>query len=133
MTALAAVIFLLVLVCIAAAVAGSVMIYRHQEAEHAATLDKLQRLNADLLKDIRFEGIRQLRATVAGRELLALLQQKGELPRDDEWSDTGYREQKRSDARKHEMDYRNRNFTALRMAGRHMMYRKNRPNISDAV
>lgn len=133
MTALAAVIFLLALFCIAAAVAGSVMIYRHQEAEHAATLDKLKYLDADLLKDIRFEGIRQLRKTTAGRELLALLAQKGEMPRDDEWSDAGYREQKRNDARKHEMEYRHRNVTALRMVGRRKLYRKNRPNISDAV
>lgn len=124
MTALVAVIFLLVLFGIAAAVAGSVMIYRRQEAEHAATLDKLQHLNADLLKDIRFEGAKQLRTTAAGRELLALLEQKGELPRDDEWSDAGYREHKRNDAQKHEMESRYRNVTALRMVGRRNLYAK---------
>lgn len=118
------VVFVLVLFALAAAVTGSVMIYRRQEAEHVATLDKLQRLNADLLKDVRFEGARQLRTTTAGRELLALLEQKGELPADDEWSNAGYRQQKRSDARKHEMESRYRNITALRMVGRRMMYAK---------
>lgn len=124
MTALAAVIFLLVLLGVAGAIAGSVMIYRRQEAEYATMLEKLQQLNADLLKDIRFEGGRQLRKTIAGRELLALLQQKGELSADDEWSEDGYRQQKRSDARKHEIEARYRNVTALRMAGRRMMSAK---------
>lgn len=124
MTALAAVVFLLVLLGVAGAIAGSVMFYRRQQAEHATTVEKLQRLNADLLKDIRFEGARQLRKTIAGRELLALLAQKGELPTDDEWSDDGYRQQKRTDARKHEMESRYRNVTALRMVGRQIMHAK---------
>lgn len=133
MMALALTVFLFVLLGICGAILGCIMIYRRQEADYAITVDKIQRLNTDLLKDIRFEGATQLRKTQAGRELLALLQQEGELPIDDEWSNVGYRQQRRSAARKNEIASRYRNVTAMRMVARRKLYRKNPAGVSGVL
>jgi hypothetical protein len=117
------IVFLIVL-GIAAGMMGGFAIYQRQSAAHQHTLENLQRLTAQLLDDVRFEGTAQLRRTNAGRELLLLLEKNGELALlETEWSDFNYRTKKRMNACRKEIESRSkhvssRNLRAKSIAGR---------------
>lgn len=133
MTVLALVAFVWALLAVAGAIAGSIWLYKYQHTMYQTTLENIRRLDSELLDDVRFEGL-QLRRTNAGRELLRLFEQNGEMVLSkDKWSDSGYRKEKRLAARRNEMQFRYRNMIAPRASGyrSRMPYpKKNAPRLS---
>lgn len=101
--------FVLIFTGTAAGIFGMIAIYRRQLAAHQNALENVQRLNAQLLADVCFEGAAQLRKTNAGRELLLLLEKSQELAlTENAWSDSGYRRTKRINAHRKELQIRSK-------------------------
>lgn len=133
MTILALVAVVWALLAVAGGIAGSIWLYKRQHLMHQTTLENIQRLDRELLEDVRFEGLR-LRRTNAGRELLLLFEKNGEMVLSkDKWSDSGYRKEKRLVARRNEMQFRYRNMIVPRASGyrsRAQHGKKNTPRLS---
>jgi hypothetical protein len=113
MTLYLSLLFALTLLGAVGGILGGIAIYRRQVAAYQTTLENVRRLNAQLLADVRFEGLAQLRRTNAGRELLLLLEKSGELAlTETAWSDSGYRRTKRMNARRKEIESRSKRLMA---------------------
>ena len=101
------VIFTLILLGIMGGAVGTVVTYRRIRSSQNVTLFQIRQMNKDLQVYIRETGTQQLGQTHAGRKLLNVLKETGELTAiDNNWQNSEYRKRKILEAHYSEMQAR---------------------------